>query len=52
MTVIADHTPTLYALSADAFPVPTGREEQWRFTPLAKLQGMHTDGAQIGRAHV
>jgi len=25
----------------DAFPVPTGREEDWRFTPLARLRGLH-----------
>lgn len=23
------------------FPVPGGREEQWRFTPLERLQGLH-----------
>ncbi len=27
-----------------AFPVPTGREEEWRFTPLARLRGLH-DGS-------
>jgi Fe-S cluster assembly protein SufD len=26
------------------FPVPTGREEEWRFTPLRRLRGLHTDG--------
>jgi Fe-S cluster assembly protein SufD len=26
------------------FPVPTGREEEWRFTPLRRLRGLH--GAQ------
>jgi Fe-S cluster assembly protein SufD len=25
------------------FPVPSGREEQWRFTPLRRLRGLHTD---------
>ena len=24
-------------------PVPTGREEIWRFTPLKRLRGLHTD---------
>ncbi len=24
-------------------PVPTGREEIWRFTPLRRLRGLHTD---------
>jgi Fe-S cluster assembly protein SufD len=26
------------------FPVPAGREEEWRFTPLRRLRGLHTDG--------
>jgi len=26
------------------FPVPGGREEEWRFTPLRRLRGLHTDG--------
>jgi Fe-S cluster assembly protein SufD len=25
------------------FGVPTGREEEWRFTPLRRLHGLHTD---------
>ncbi len=25
------------------FPVPTGREEEWRFTPLRRLRGLHGD---------
>jgi Fe-S cluster assembly protein SufD len=25
------------------FPVPTGREEDWRFTPLRRLRGLHGD---------
>jgi Fe-S cluster assembly protein SufD len=27
------------------FAVPTGREEEWRFTPLRRLRGMHADAA-------
>ena len=27
----------------DAFPVPSGREEQWRFTPLRRLRGLHQE---------
>lgn len=30
----------------DAHPVPTGREEEWRFTPLRRLRGLHE---QVGR---
>jgi Fe-S cluster assembly protein SufD len=29
----------------DEFPVPTGREEEWRFTPLRRLRGLH--GAEL-----
>ena len=29
-----------------AFPVVTGREEDWRFTPLARLRGLH-DGTAV-----
>jgi Fe-S cluster assembly protein SufD len=32
----------LHAHRSD-FPVPTGREEEWRFTPLRRLRGLHTD---------
>ena len=27
------------------FPVPGGREEEWRFTPLRRLRGLHTDAS-------
>ncbi|GAA1508460.1 Fe-S cluster assembly protein SufD [Sphaerisporangium rubeum] len=27
--------------SVEDFPVPTGREENWRFTPLSRLRGLH-----------
>ena len=26
------------------FPVPNGREEEWRFTPLRRLHGLHGEG--------
>ena len=26
------------------FPVPTGREEEWRFTPLRRLRSLHAEG--------
>ncbi|MFD8595782.1 Fe-S cluster assembly protein SufD [Kitasatospora sp. NPDC059646] len=29
------------------FPVPTGREEDWRFTPMHRLGGLH-DGTAVG----
>ena len=34
-----------------AFPVPTGREEEWRFTPLRRIRGLHTD-AELGPGKV
>ena len=33
------------------FPVPSGREEEWRFTPLRRLRGLHND-APLGSAGV
>jgi Fe-S cluster assembly protein SufD len=33
------------------FPVPDGREEEWRFTPLRRLRGLH-DSAPAGAAQV
>lgn len=31
----------------DDFPVPTGREEDWRFTPLNKLRKLHADAPLV-----
>jgi len=28
------------------FPVPTGREEEWRFTPLRRLRGLPAWGLE------
>jgi len=36
---------SLESFDPDAFPVPTGREEDWRFTPLRRLRGVHADAA-------
>jgi len=37
------------SVNPDDFPVPAGREEEWRFTPLNRLRGLHSgtpfDGA-------
>jgi Fe-S cluster assembly protein SufD len=30
------------------FPVPSGREENWRFTPLHRLKGLHDGSAEPG----
>lgn len=32
------------SFTTDTFPIPTGREEDWRFTPLERLEGFF-DGA-------
>ncbi len=35
------------------FPVPTGREEEWRFTPLRRLRSLHSDlGPADGKVSV
>jgi Fe-S cluster assembly protein SufD len=31
------------SFSSGDFAVPTGREEQWRFTPIRRLRGLHSD---------
>jgi Fe-S cluster assembly protein SufD len=41
---------TLHAPRTE-FGVPTGREEEWRFTPLRRLRGLHTD-TPLGSAGV
>ena len=32
------------------FAVPGGREEEWRFTPLRRLRGLHTDNPPVPSA--
>jgi Fe-S cluster assembly protein SufD len=34
------------------FPVLTGREEDWRFTPLKRLRGLHEDPAADGKVGI
>ena len=34
----------------EAFEVPSGREEDWRFTPLRRLRGLHLPLGQGGAA--
>jgi len=36
----------------DDFVVPTGREEEWRFTPLNRLRGLHKDAPFTGAVNV
>jgi Fe-S cluster assembly protein SufD len=39
------------SVNPDDFAVPAGREEEWRFTPLARLRGLHKD-APLGESGV
>ncbi|HEU4542356.1 MAG TPA: Fe-S cluster assembly protein SufD [Jiangellaceae bacterium] len=36
------------SFDVDAHPVPHGREEEWRFTPMARLRGLHDDASLDG----
>jgi Fe-S cluster assembly protein SufD len=36
----------------DDFGVPTGREEEWRFTPLRRLRGLHQEAPAGGKVTV
>jgi len=40
------------SLNPDDFAVPAGREEEWRFTPLNRLRGLHKDAAFTGAVTV
>ena len=35
-----EHLARTYSRDPEAFPKPTGREEEWRFTPLKRLRGL------------
>jgi Fe-S cluster assembly protein SufD len=39
-----------FSRDPDAFPVLSGREEEWRFTPLARLHGLHDGTAVVDSA--
>ncbi|WP_046468515.1 Fe-S cluster assembly protein SufD [Allosalinactinospora lopnorensis] len=38
------------SFDVDAFPVPSGREEEWRFTPLRRMRGLHDGRDAVGGA--
>ena len=41
------------SFDVDAFEVPHGRDEIWRFTPLRRLRGLHDASAHAtGSAHI
>lgn len=41
MVPASDHAPLVVSYDPEAFEIPTGREEEWRFTPLSRLKGLH-----------
>jgi Fe-S cluster assembly protein SufD len=43
-----DLAPRVTSRDPQAFEVPSGREELWRFTPLARLGGLHDGAAAAG----
>ena len=43
-----DLAPRILSRDPADFPVPTGREEEWRFTPLSRLRGLHDGTAAAG----
>lgn len=43
-----DLSPRMSSFDVDAFPVPTGREEEWRFAPIAALQRFLEPQADVG----
>lgn len=42
---VVDRGERLRSTNPADFPVPHGREEEWRFTPLARLRGLHDSTA-------
>jgi Fe-S cluster assembly protein SufD len=54
VTVAALNKGELFAsFDVDAFEVPHGRDELWRFTPLRRLRGLHDGSAPAtGRAQI
>jgi Fe-S cluster assembly protein SufD len=40
------------SFDVEAFEVPGGREEDWRFTPMKRLRGLHRSAAATGSATV
>jgi Fe-S cluster assembly protein SufD len=42
---VASHLHPVGSFDVADHPVPTGREEVWRFTPIRRLRGLHADAA-------
>ncbi|WP_077098773.1 Fe-S cluster assembly protein SufD [Mycobacterium terramassiliense] len=53
MTAALNKGELFSSFDVDAFEVPHGRDELWRFTPLRRLRGLHDGSANAtGRAHI
>ena len=49
MTAVSEHlNEAVRSFDAEAFEVPTGREELWRFTPMRRLRGLHQSVESTG----
>jgi Fe-S cluster assembly protein SufD len=48
---ISSHLHPVGSFDLSDHPVPTGREEVWRFTPLKRLRGLHDDAPLGGEAY-
>lgn len=46
----ASHLHPVGSAAPEDHPVPTGREEIWRFTPLKRLRGLHDGTPLVGKA--
>ncbi len=47
---VSSHLHPVGSFDLSDHPVPTGREEVWRFTPLKRLHGLHDDASLAGEA--
>ncbi|MBY0443222.1 MAG: Fe-S cluster assembly protein SufD [Mycobacteriaceae bacterium] len=54
MTAVLNKGELFASCDVDAFEVPGGRDEMWRFTPLRRLRGLHdgSAGCATGRAQI
>ena len=48
--IIASRADRPTSFSVSDFSVPHGREEEWRFTPMARIQDFFADPAEVTRA--
>jgi len=48
---VASHLHPEGSFNVEDHPVPTGREEIWRFTPLKRLRDLHKDAELVGNCY-